>query len=1093
MKKNRIGVPANLRVLFKLWKIMRLSVFFLLVFVAQTFATATYSQQTRLTFKMQDAKLIDVLNKIEDESEFFFLFNQKLVNVDRQVNVDAKNESIDKILSGIFEDTNVSYLVKDRQIILTTATLGADSELSQQNAISGKVTDSSGVPLPSVSVVIKGTTSGTITNANGNYSISNVPNNATLIFSFIGMKTQEFAVDGKTSVNVVLEDLTIGLEEVVAMGYGTSRKRDITGAVAAVSSKEFKDRPNTQLGYSLEGKVAGVQIIRPSGQPQAGFSIRVRGTSTITAGSEPLYIVDGVPSTSINEISPADIESMTILKDASSASIYGASGSNGVVLITTKRGGNQKTKVTFDSYMGASKVWKKLDVLNAAQYKALCSEMGKTTDWSLYPYNTNWQDQAFRTGKSQNYQLGVSGGNANTNYYISGSWMKQQGIEITNEVERYNFKTNLDHTVNKVLKVGTSISYNRWRDVSVNETGRWGAINSLITGAPVTNVYNADGTFTTNPFIPDLENPVALLTSNEHAFVNARFLGNVYAEISPIQDLKFRTMFGYEQLNGTYNDWVDPYASVQGRNYKGIANLNTNQRVYWISENTLTYTKKIEKHNLTALAGFVTSETDYNSSDINAKGFGGIAVQTVNGGATRTVNAGSTQRRNVAFLSRVNYGYDDKYLLTANFRADASTVFSATNNVWGYFPSFSGGWRISKEKFFTGLGFINDLKLRAGYGEVGNDQVGDYASYGLVNAGSVYTSGGNVVPGTSPTTLENKNLKWETTKQTNIGADFAFLDNRILFTTDYYIKRTTDMLLDRPIPASVGLPGSTATKNIGEMENKGFEFQVTSHNLSSDNELKWTTDFNISFNKSKIISLDGGTIKVGNITDRGTVAIAQEGQPLGIFYGYIFDGVDPATGNSIYRDLDKDGNLSDGDKAIIGNANPKYNFGLTNAFVYRNWSFSFFLQGVQGNQIFNASKIETEGMSLCANQLATVADRWTTPGQITNMPKATYGDFTNSLISSRFVEDGSFVRVKSVTLGYELPKLLISKLNMNRVYVYVSCENLLTFTKYSGFDPEVSVYSLGGFSNSEKNIAPGVDYGTYPQSREFLVGLNVTF
>jgi TonB-linked SusC/RagA family outer membrane protein len=962
---------------------------------------------------------------------------------------------------------------------------------AQNIMVKGTVKSNDGSTMPGVNVAIKGTSTGTTTGADGKYSVT-APASGTLVFSFIGFETTEIPVEGKSQIDLTLKVTASTLSEVVVVGYGSQKKKDVTGAVATVSAKEFKDRPNTQFGYALEGKVAGVQIVRPSGQPQAGFSIRVRGTSTITAGSEPLYIVDGVPTTSINEINPTDIESMSILKDASAASIYGASGSNGVVLITTKRGGNQKTKVTFDTYMGASKVSKTLDVLNAAQYKALVSEMGQTVDWSLYTADNNWQDQAFRTGHSQSYQLGVSGGNESTNYYISGSWMKQQGIEITNEVDRYNFKTNLDHKVNKVLKVGTSISYNRWRDVAVNETGRWGAINSLITGAPVTEVYNADGTFTSNPFIPDLENPIALLISNDHAYVNARFLGNVYAEISPIQDLKFRTMFGYEQTNGTYTGWVDPYRSREGRNFQGIADLNTNQKIYWISENTLTYTKAIEKHSLTALAGFVVSETGYNSSDINARGFGGSAIQTVNGGSTRTVIAASSQRRNAAFLSRVNYGYDDKYLLTANFRADASTVFSATNNVWGYFPSFSGGWRLSKEDFFKGVDAISDLKLRAGYGEVGNDQVGDYASYGLVSAGAFYVSGGNVIPGTSPITLENKNLKWETTKQTNIGLDIALLDNRILFTTDYYIKKTTDMLLNRPIPASVGLPSSTATKNIGSMENRGIEFQVTSHNLGNESELKWTTDFNISFNKSKITSLDGGTIKVGNISDRGSVAIAQEGQPLGLFYGYISDGVNPATGDIIYRDLDGDSTLSDGDKTIIGNANPKYTFGLTNTFAYKGWSFSFFIQAVQGNDIFNASRIETEGLSMESNQLATVANRWTTAGQITDIPRATYGDFTNSLISSRFIEDGSFVRVKSVSLGYEFPKQLISKLNMSRVYLYVSSENLLTFTKYSGFDPEVSVYGLSS-NNTEKNIAPGVDYGTYPQSREFLVGLNVTF
>jgi TonB-linked SusC/RagA family outer membrane protein len=978
--------------------------------------------------------------------------------------------------------------------ILATAffLLIVQTGLYAQNVnVKGSVKANDGTTMPGVTVVIKGTSTGTTTGSDGQFSLF-APADATLVFSFIGFATAEIAVAGKTLVDVTLTESATNLSEVVVMGYGTQQKKDVTGAVASVTAKEFKDRPNTQLGYALEGKVAGVQVVRPSGQPQAGFTIRVRGTSTITAGSEPLYIVDGVPTTSVNQINPSDIESMSILKDASAASIYGASGSNGVVIITTKRGGNQKTKVTFDTYMGSSKLWRKLDVLNAAQYKDLVSEMGQTTDWSLYPYDSHWQDQAFRTGHQQSYQLAVSGGNENTNYYISGSWMKQEGIEITNVVDRYNFKTNLDHTVNKVLKVGTSISYNRWRDVSVNETGRWGAINSLITGAPVTEVYNADGTFAANPFIPDLENPIALLLANDHAYVNARFLGNVYAEISPVQDLKFRTMFGYEQNNGTYTGWVDPYRSREGRNFQGIADLNSNEQTYWISENTLTYSKNFEKNNLTALAGFVVSENDLNSSNINAKGFGGSAIQTVNGGSTRTATAGVTQRRNAAFLSRVNYGYDDKYLLTANFRADASTVFSATDNVWGYFPSFSAGWRISKEDFFTGLDFINDLKLRAGYGEVGNDQVGNYASYGLVIAGAFYVYGGNVVPGTSPVTLENKNLKWETTKQTNFGLDIAFLDNRILFTTDYYIKKTTDMLLNRPIPASVGLPSSTATKNIGEMENRGFEFQVTSHNLNSQNELKWTTDFNISFNKSKIISLDGGTIKVGNISDRGSVAIAQEGQPLGLFFGYISDGVDPATGDMIYRDLDGDSTLSDGDKTIIGNANPKYTFGLTNTFTYKGWSFSFFFQGVQGNDIFNASRIETEGLSMETNQLATVLNRWTTPGQNTDIPRATYGDFTNSLISSRFIEDGSFVRLKSLSLGYELPKSIISKLNVSRLYLYISSENLLTFTKYSGFDPEVSVYGLSS-NNTEKNIAPGVDYGTYPQSRDFLVGLNVTF
>ena len=962
--------------------------------------------------------------------------------------------------------------------------------LAQNISVKGTVIGSDGVTLPGVNISIKGTVQGTTTGPDGQYGIS-APSAGTLVFSYIGYETLEVLVGGKTRIDVTLKPAVSNLQEVVVVGYGSQQKKDVTGAVATVSAKEFKERPNTQFGYALEGKLAGVQIVRPSGQPQAGFSIRVRGTSTITAGSNPLYIIDGVPTTSINEINPADIETMTVLKDASAASIYGASGSNGVVLITTKRGANQKAQVTFDTYFGTAKAWRTLDVLNASQYKDLMTEMGQTVDWSLYPYNSNWQNEVLRTAHNQNYQVGISGGNDNTKYYISGSWVKQEGIVMTNQLNRYTFKTNIDQKVSNWLKVGTSLNYSRWKDIDVAEDRRYqGAIVSLLTGAPVNNVYNADGTFAINPFIQDLENPVALLLKNDHSWVNNRFNGNAYAEASITSDLKIKSMFGYEQLNGVYKNWMDPFRSREGRGFQGVADLGVSQRSYWISENTATYNKTMGKSNLTALAGFVASETDNSYSSINARGFGGDAVHTVNGGATRTASAWVSQRRNASFIGRINYGYDDRYLLTANFRADASTVFAATNNPWGYFPSFSAGWRISKEKFFQGVGFINDLKIRAGWGAVGNDQVGDYASYGLVSSGAFYVYGNTVMPGTSPITLENKNLKWETTKQTNVGIDLAMLDNRILVTADYYLKKTTDMLLDRPIPASVGLPGNTATKNIGAMNNRGFEFTVSSKNTVG--AFNWNTDFNIYFNKSEILSLDGGTIKVGAISDRGSVAIAQEGQQLGMFYGYIWDGVDPQTGMSIYRDLDSTGTLSDGDLTIIGNANPKFVFGLNNSFAWKNWSLTIFIQGVQGNQIFNATRMEAEGLWEETNQLATVLNRWKTPGQVTDIPKATYGDYTNALISSRFVEDGSFVRVKSVSLGYELPQKLVSKLKLTRLYLYVTSENLLTFTKYSGFDPEVSLYGRSS-NNTDRNIAPGVDWGTYPQAREFLFGLSVTF
>ena len=1028
---------------------------------------------------------------IQKQTGYSFLYTESQLQSFKPVSLQLKEATLEQALKLCFAQQIFNYRILEKTVVVTSVSSNKLGEVPLASfPVYGQVTDSAGNPLSGASVRIKGSTIGTSTSPEGRFTLEVPDENVILVISYVDFETLELSIGNNHALQITLHKKENELNQVVVTGYGSQRKKDITGSVSTLSAKDIENRGNTQFGYAIEGKAAGVQVIRPSGQPQAGFSIRIRGTSTITAGSEPLYLVDGVPTESTNEINPADIENISILKDASAAAIYGASGANGVVLITTKRGHNQKTRVAFDTYQGIANVWKRIDVLNAAQYKALMNEMGQSVDWTKYTADNNWQDKVFRTAHSQSYQLGITGGNENTGYYISGSWLKQQGVVISNELNRGSFKINLDHKANRWLKVGTSINYSRWKDIDVSENAKYGSIMSVLTGAPVTDVYNEDGTFAIHPFIQDLENPVALILKNKHHWINYRFNGNVYGEITISSALKFRSMFGVEQLNGNYQGWVDPYTSREGRGFKGIADLTSNQTSYWISENTLTYSKTFgSKHALTAIAGFVAAQKNTSSSWIHGTGFGSDAIPNVSGASIKTSGAASSARKNLSALSRINYSYDDRYLLTANFRADASSVFNNSDNAWGYFPSFSAGWRISNEKFFHPQHWLNDLKLRAGWGAVGNDQVGDYASYGLVSAASNYIIGGVVIPGTAASSLENKNLKWETTHQTDIGLDAALFDNRIVFTADYYVKKTINMLLDRPIPGSVGIPGSTAIKNVGRMENRGIEFQVSSKNLRG--AFSWNTDFNIFFNRSKILNLDGGIIKIGNISERGTVAVAQEGQPLGLFYGYIADGVDPATGNIIYRDIDKSGDLSDGDQAIIGNANPKYAFGLTNSFSYGNFSFNFFLQGVQGNDLFNATRIETEGLIDEANQAATVLRRWTAPGQVTDIPRASYGDNTNSLISSRYIEDGSFVRLKSATLGYSLPAALLQRLHLNRCFFYVTGENILTFTKYSGFDPEVSLYGRSG--GSEKNIAPGIDYGTYPQAREFIIGLNLTF
>lgn len=987
--------------------------------------------------------------------------------------------------------TKMLYLTAFLLLIVQSALL------AQNSTIKGTVRSNDGTTMPGVSVVLKGTTTGTTTNIDGKYSVS-APLNSTLIFSFIGFETTEVQVDGKTQVDVTLNQIASNLSEVVVVGYGSQQKKDLTGAVAVVSSKDLKDRPNTQFGYSLEGKAAGVQVIRSSGQPQAGFTMRIRGTSSITSGSDPLYIIDGVQTYNTSDINPSDIESFTVLKDASSAAIYGSSGANGVVLITTKRGKAQKLKLDFNTSLTLSKAWKEMKVLNGSQFKDLAIEMGETTDqafWDKYNANTNWQKETFRNALSQNYQLSATGGTKKTSYYFSGSWVDQNGIVLNNSVKRATFKANVDQQVNKVLKIGTSLSYDHWKDVDVSENNRNGVITRLYTSIPNIGIRDLDNPlmYARSPFINDLENPVSTVYQPVHSYINDRLHGNAYAEAEVIDGLKLKTLFGFEQTNGIYTSFQDSVQTKYGKTMKGLATGNTYNYKYWVSENTANYTKKINDHNITALAGYIVSRetTDnlYKSSHDFSRASNGNTE--VGSGAVQSLPSPYFVRKShMSYIGRINYSYRDKYFITSNFRADGSGQFSAQNR-WGYFPSFSSGWRISQEEFLKKSAVISDLKIRVGWGIVGNDRAAPYAWYGLVDTiSNKYLIGGETHTAFTPSTLENQDLRWEKTSQLDIGVDLAFLDNRISLTADYYYKKTTDILLEVPQPTSVGY--STALQNAGSLENKGFEFQVSSRNIVSS-DFRWNTDFNISFNKNKVLSIIGTTIHSGGINPAGdefNTAVVQEGKSLGSFYGKISQGVDPATGDIKFM---KTADGSADSVGIIGNANPKFIYGLTNSFAYKNFTLDIFLQGVQGNQIMNATRILTESMALTMNQSATVLNRWHTPGDITDMPRVTPNDWANSNPSTRYLENGSYLRVKSLTLGYTIDPSVLTRLKITRCMVYFTAENLLTFTKYSGFDPEVSAFSGSGQDATNQNTAPGVDFGTYPQSRDFVLGVKISF
>jgi TonB-linked SusC/RagA family outer membrane protein len=974
----------------------------------------------------------------------------------------------------------------------------AQTALFAQNInVKGTVKSSDGTTMPGVSVVVKGTTTGTTTSIDGKFSVS-APAKGTLSFSFIGFETAEIPVEGRTQIDVTLKEAATNLSEVVVMGYGTQQKKDVTGAVAVVSSKELKDRPNTQFGYSLEGKAAGVQVIRSSGQPQAGFSIRVRGTSSITSGSDPIYIVDGVQTYNTNEINPSDIESFTVLKDASSAAIYGSSGANGVVLITTKRGKDQKLKLDFNTSLTVSQAWKKMDVLNGSQFKDLAIEMGETDDaefWNKYNKNTNWQDEIFRNALSQNYQLSATGGTKKTTYYFSGSWVDQNGIVLNNSVKRATFKANIDHQLTKVFKIGTSLSYDHWADVSVPENDRNGVITRLFTSIPNIGIWDPDQPemYARSPFINDLENPVSTVYQPEQLYTNDRFHGNAYIEAGVTDGLKIKSLLGFEKTVGLFESFQDSVQTRYGKSMSGIAGQQTYKYDYWVSENTINYTKKISDHNIALLGGFIVSReiTDNvwrSSHDFSQASNGNTDVGS---GAVQSIPSPYyVQKSHVSYIGRVNYSYKDKYYITSNFRADGSGQFSPENR-WGYFPSFSTGWRVSQEGFLKDNSVISELKLRAGWGIVGNDRAAPYAWYGIVDTiSNKYLIGGETHTAFTPSTLENSALRWEKTSQLDIGFDLAILDNRLSLTADYYYKKTEDLLLEVPQPTSTGY--STALQNAGSIENRGFEFQVSSRNIVNS-DFRWNTDFNISINKNKVLSIVGNTIHSGAINPAGSTfytAVVQEGQPLGSFYGKISQGVDPATGDIKFL---KTASGEEDSTAIIGDANPKFIYGLTNSFTYKNWTLDFFLQGVQGNKILNATRILTESMALTMNQAATVLNRWQNPGDVTDMPRVTPTDWANSNPSTRYIENGSYLRIKALTLGYTINPAALSRLHITRFMVYFTAENLLTFTKYTGFDPEVSAFSGNSNDATSQNTALGVDYGTYPQSRDYVLGLKISF
>ncbi|WP_231427073.1 TonB-dependent receptor [Pedobacter sp. Leaf250] len=951
--------------------------------------------------------------------------------------------------------------------------------MAQNITIKGLVKDQKGLPLPGVSVKVKGTNQGASTADNGSFSIT-APQNATLEFSFIGFKAVEEVVNNRTNINVTLSDDNQQLNEVVVIGYGTTVKKDLTTAVVSVSSKDLENQPITNPLQAIQGRAAGVQVSSQSGKPGAGISISIRGNTSITASNSPLYVIDGVTSRDASFVNANDIESMTILKDASAAAIYGSSGANGVVLITTKKGSSGKLKVAINAFTGFSNFWQEQEVLNSDQYVGLMRELGYTSFGGTN--NTDWQKETFGTGKQNQYQVSLSGGTKSGQYYFSTGYQQDQGVVAPAKLDRLTANFNgtqnitpwLKLTGNAVLTSSTSI------DVGDNSSvSRGGVILGALTTPPTIGIFEANGQYTTIPNAGGWDNPLALAYGSDNRNRNFKFIGAFGAQLNFTKDLFLKSTISTNNNRNFYRYFTDNFLTTYGRQERGVVRGNSTREGVWLNENILNYTKNVGKNAFTATGGYTIQSSDWKYNNYESTRFYDVSGNPTTPSVALTIPQ-QAQWSKQSYLARVTYAYDSKYLFSSNFRADGSSRF-AKENRFGYFPSVSAGWRISGENFMKESKTIDDLKIRGSWGKVGNDEgIGDYAYLKLysVNAQGEYNL-------QNPA---NNALTWEKTTQTNVGVDLTMFKSRITFSADAYLKKTNDLLINVQLPPSSGF-GQQAY-NVGAMENKGLEFSLSTKNFDRE-KFKWTTDLNFSLNRNKVTDLGSTTqsLDFAGIYERDAAVRVVTGMPLGSFYGYQFTGVNPATGAAQYADTNGNGvtgSADPGDRTFIGSAQPKFIYGMTNNLTYGNWNLNIFFQGVQGSQLFNATRIDLEGMFDSKNQSAVVLNRWTTPGQITNIPKALRSSSENSLTSSRFVEDASYLRLKTATLSYSFGQSVLEKLRMSKITVFATGYNLLTFTNYSGLDPEVNVSSANG-----PNM--GVDFGTYPQSRSILFGVNVGF
>ncbi len=1106
---------------------MKFILILLLVCVTESFASEILSQKSDLELTRRETPLQQVLDQIEEQTEYRFLYNNETVK-DKFVKLDVKDKDFYEILDQIKKTSDVNYLVLESNLIVLTPVVKA-----QPITITGTVTDeSTGEPLPGVYVIEQGnTTNGTMTDTEGSYSITVASEDAILRFSFVGYNTTEVRVGSQTTLNVGLATSMEELEDIVVVGYGTVKKSDLTGSVSSIRDEDLNQGAISSIDQAMQGQIAGVQVTQTSSEPGGGLSIRIRGASSVNAGNEPLYVIDGFPidnspgisgtsqtgqvaevgqnrnsKNPLNSLNPNDIQSIEILKDASATAIYGSRGANGVVLITTKKGSGG-IKFNYDAYGGFQQIVKKIDVLETDEYietiNALSNEQGggdvfSAADIAQIGAGTDWQDEIFQIAPVQSHNLSVSGGVQQTNFYVSLNYFNQDGIVKRTGTKRYIARINVNQKIGEKFNFGVNINTSRENNhnavdgLNTNESA--GPINTSQLYDPTEPIFDAEGRYAISTNL-NLNNPLATIYGITSQSEVNRIFGNLTADYEIIPSLIAKINLGFDSQN-MRRDVYNSTKTRHGRTYNGLANVAALNRSNILAEYTMNYSREISANqSVNLLAGATYQDFISKRFSAGTSNFPSDDLMTNNLGlgdpANATISSNKEGYTLLSYLARANYSLYS-FLLTASIRADGSSRFGADNK-WGYFPSFAFGWKISEQDFIPNV--FSELKLRASWGQTGNQEISNYRSLSTYTDGGVALLNGNAYTGTQPSRIANPELKWETTAQLDLGVDFGILRGRISGSFDYFDKETTDMLLNLPLPSSSGF--SSILKNAGSMKNTGVELMLVSRNIDRSN-LLWRTTLNVSAVQNEVISLGGlDRILTGSIQEIGNTTIIEPGSPLNSYYGYriigIFqdqaeiDGyVQPTAqpGYPKFENVNGDGIISTADEVILGDPFPDFTFGMRNSVTYRDFVLDFFFQGQSGAELLNNNAIESMyPANFRRNRIeAQIKDRWTPSNPGAKWPSgANPSSYDGGKVTNLVVEDASYIRLKSLQLTYNIP---VKILGIQSARVYILGQNLFTITDYSGFDPEANSFG-------QSNVR--VDYSSYPLARTWMLGLNVQF